>query len=113
LLRPGDLAQSLTAEGFERLRSRADDASVFLYGFDLLSMDGVDIRRDRLDDRRAKLRNLLARPDGDLTGRKRTKKKSSAGAEPSLGRNHWNGSYPRILGPKSEWLSLVSHLRQI
>jgi hypothetical protein len=27
----------------------------FLYGFDLLSIDGMEIRRDRLDDRRAKL----------------------------------------------------------
>jgi hypothetical protein len=61
---------------------------VFLSGFDWLSIAGMDIHRDRLDDRRAKLRNLLARPDGDLTSRKRTKKKRSAGAEPSLGRNH-------------------------
>jgi bifunctional non-homologous end joining protein LigD len=32
--------------------------------FDLLAVDGLDIRGERLDDRRAKLRKLLARPDG-------------------------------------------------
>jgi bifunctional non-homologous end joining protein LigD len=49
---------------FERLHSRADDASVFLFAFDLLAIDGADIRRERLDDRRAKRRKLLGRPDG-------------------------------------------------
>jgi ATP-dependent DNA ligase len=49
---------------FERLHSGAHDASVLLYGFDLLAVDGADIRCERLDDRRAKLRKLLARPDG-------------------------------------------------
>jgi hypothetical protein len=38
---------------FERLHSRADDASVFLYAFDLLTIDGADIRPKRLDYRRA------------------------------------------------------------
>jgi len=37
---------------------------VFLYAFDLLALDGADMRRDRLDDRRAMHHGLLARPDG-------------------------------------------------
>lgn len=49
---------------FDRLHSREHDASVLLYAFDLLSVDGTDVRHDRLDDRRAKLRLLLVRPDG-------------------------------------------------
>lgn len=49
---------------FERLHSRQHDASVYLYGFDLLSVDGADIRNERLEDRRGKLRLLLAHPDG-------------------------------------------------
>jgi bifunctional non-homologous end joining protein LigD len=49
---------------FERLHARADDATVFLYAFDLLAIDGTDIRRERLDDRRARLRKLLVQPDG-------------------------------------------------
>jgi bifunctional non-homologous end joining protein LigD len=52
------------AADFERLRARANDASVFLYVFDLLGIDGGDIRPERLDDRRGKLRKLLAQPDG-------------------------------------------------
>jgi ATP-dependent DNA ligase len=32
---------------------------VFLYGFDLLAVDDMDLRRERLDDRRAKLRRRV------------------------------------------------------
>jgi bifunctional non-homologous end joining protein LigD len=49
---------------FNKPHSRQHDSSVFLYAFDLLSVDGTDIRHERLDDRRAKLKPLLARPDG-------------------------------------------------
>ncbi len=49
---------------FERLHSRDHEASAFLYAFDLLAVAGMDIRHDRLDDRRAKLRQLPSVPDG-------------------------------------------------
>jgi ATP-dependent DNA ligase len=49
---------------FKRLHSRADDASAFLYAFDLLALGSENIRGERLDDRRAKLGKLLAHPDG-------------------------------------------------
>ncbi len=49
---------------FERLHSRTEDASAFLYAFDLLAIDGTDIRREQLHGRRSKLSKLLARPDG-------------------------------------------------
>lgn len=52
------------ASDFEKLHSRAHDASVLLYGFDLLSVDGTDIRGERLEDRRGTLRLLLAHPEG-------------------------------------------------
>jgi ATP-dependent DNA ligase len=32
------------------------NGSAFPYGFDLPAVDGTDLRRERLDDRRAKLR---------------------------------------------------------
>jgi ATP-dependent DNA ligase len=44
---------------FERLRCRADNASVFLYAFDLLAIDGTDIRRERLEERRTPLARIL------------------------------------------------------
>jgi hypothetical protein len=44
------------------LHSREHEASAFLYGFDLLAMDGMDLLRERLDDRCAKLGQLLAMP---------------------------------------------------
>jgi ATP-dependent DNA ligase len=49
---------------FARLHSRAHDGAVFLYAFDLLAVDGADIRGERLDERRVKLSRVLARPDG-------------------------------------------------
>jgi len=49
---------------FALLHSREHDASVFLYGFDLLAVDGADLRHERLEDRRARLRQLLVHPDG-------------------------------------------------
>jgi ATP-dependent DNA ligase len=49
---------------FDRLHSRQHDASVFLYGFDLLTVDGADIGHQQLDHRRDLLGKLLAKPDG-------------------------------------------------
>jgi bifunctional non-homologous end joining protein LigD len=49
---------------FGKLHSQQQDDHVFLYALDLLSVDGTDLRHERLDDRRAKLRRLLVRPDG-------------------------------------------------
>ena len=49
---------------FERLRSRQHDATAFLYAFDLLAIDGADIRCEPLHERRSKLSKLVARPDG-------------------------------------------------
>jgi bifunctional non-homologous end joining protein LigD len=40
------------------------DASALLFAFDLLAVDGADIRHERREDRRGKLRLLLAHSDG-------------------------------------------------
>jgi bifunctional non-homologous end joining protein LigD len=45
---------------FDRIRYRRHDASVFLYGFDLIELDGEDMRRDPLSVRKATLASLLA-----------------------------------------------------
>jgi bifunctional non-homologous end joining protein LigD len=44
---------------FDRLRYRRTDASVFLYAFDLLEIDGQDLRREPLETRKATLASLL------------------------------------------------------
>jgi len=49
---------------FDKLRAENHDADVILYGFDLLSVDGTDIRQERLEDRRARLHRLLLHPEG-------------------------------------------------
>jgi bifunctional non-homologous end joining protein LigD len=44
---------------FEMLRSREHDNVAFLYAFDLLALDGQDIRREPLETRKATLASLL------------------------------------------------------
>ena len=44
---------------FDALHSRMNDHAAFAYAFDLLSVDGVDIRRAPLAERRTRLAKLL------------------------------------------------------
>jgi bifunctional non-homologous end joining protein LigD len=46
---------------FDRIRYRRHDASVFLYAFDLIELNGDDLRREPLDTRKATLASLLKR----------------------------------------------------
>jgi ATP-dependent DNA ligase len=46
---------------FDRLRYRRADASVFLFAFDLLELDGRDLRREPLEVRKATLASVLRR----------------------------------------------------
>jgi ATP-dependent DNA ligase len=51
---------------FERIRRRRNDDSVFLYAFDLIELNGDDLRHDPLTARKALLGNLLASPGPGL-----------------------------------------------
>jgi len=44
---------------FDRLRHRRDDGAVFLYAFDLIELNGDDLRREPLEVRKATLTSLL------------------------------------------------------
>src|SRR6478752_5450152 len=46
---------------FDRIRYRRHDASVFLYAFDLIELNGDDLRRDPFQVRKATLASLLKR----------------------------------------------------
>jgi bifunctional non-homologous end joining protein LigD len=46
---------------FDRIRYRRHDADVFLYAFDVIELDGEDMRRDPLVVRKATLASVLAR----------------------------------------------------
>jgi bifunctional non-homologous end joining protein LigD len=46
---------------FNRVRYRHHDESIFLYAFDLIELNGDDLRRDPLDGRKAKLEMILAK----------------------------------------------------
>jgi bifunctional non-homologous end joining protein LigD len=45
---------------FDRIRYRRNDASVFLYAFDLIELNGDDLRRDPLEVRKATLSSVVA-----------------------------------------------------
>ena len=45
---------------FQKLRERRQDRHVFLYAFDLIELDGKDLRRDPLVQRKELLRRALA-----------------------------------------------------
>jgi len=46
---------------FDRIRYRHHEGKVFLYAFDLIELDGDDLRREPLDVRKATLRSLLVK----------------------------------------------------
>lgn len=46
---------------FHRLRHRQHDQAVFLYAFDLIELNGDDLRRDPLEVRKATLTSLLSK----------------------------------------------------
>jgi bifunctional non-homologous end joining protein LigD len=46
---------------FERIRYRQHDGDVFLYAFDVIELNGDDMRRDPLEVRKATLRSMLAK----------------------------------------------------
>jgi hypothetical protein len=51
---------------FDRIRYRRHDGGVFLYAFDLIELDGEDLRRDPLAVRKATLASLLRRAAAGL-----------------------------------------------
>ena len=51
---------------FERIRYRQHDGDVFLYAFDLIELNGDDLRRDPLEVRKATLASLLAKAASGL-----------------------------------------------
>ena len=46
---------------FDRIRYRRHDDVVFLYAFDLIELNGDDLRRDPLETRKATLASVLAK----------------------------------------------------
>jgi bifunctional non-homologous end joining protein LigD len=46
---------------FDRIRYRRHDADVFMWAFDLIELNGADLRRDPLNVRKATLASVLAR----------------------------------------------------
>ena len=51
---------------FDRLRYRRDDRHVFLYAFDLIELDGEDLRREPIERRKATLAKLIRRAETGL-----------------------------------------------
>jgi bifunctional non-homologous end joining protein LigD len=51
---------------FDRIRYRRHDQGVFLYAFDLMELDGEDLRREPLEVRKATLASVIARAASGL-----------------------------------------------
>ena len=51
------MSKGLTS--FQLLRHRRNEAQAFLYAFDLLELDGQDLRREPLEVRKATLASIL------------------------------------------------------
>jgi bifunctional non-homologous end joining protein LigD len=51
---------------FDRIRYRRNNGNVFLYAFDLIELNGDDLRRDPLEVRKATLASLLAKAASGL-----------------------------------------------
>ena len=56
---------------FNRIRYRRHDASAFLFAFDLIELNGDDLRRDPLAVRKATLASLLAQAPAGLRNQRR------------------------------------------
>src|ERR1044071_4287728 len=48
---------------FDMLRHRKNDRTVYLYAFDLIELDGCDLRREPIETRKAELVKLLRQAD--------------------------------------------------
>jgi bifunctional non-homologous end joining protein LigD len=51
---------------FDRIRYRRHDSDVFMWAFDLIELNGDDLRREQLEHRKGALARLLARAGPDL-----------------------------------------------
>jgi bifunctional non-homologous end joining protein LigD len=51
---------------FDRIQYRRHDAEVFMWAFDLIELNGDDVRRDPLAMRKATLERILARADAGI-----------------------------------------------
>jgi ATP-dependent DNA ligase len=64
---------------FERIRYRRHDATAFMWAFGLIELNGEDLRREQLEDRKAALARLLGRvAPGELAPVGRTSRKPFA-----------------------------------
>jgi hypothetical protein len=63
-LKWSDLRYACDGDGlpvFDRLRYRRQDGHVFLYAFDLIELDGDDLRHEPIERRKATLAKLIRR----------------------------------------------------
>jgi bifunctional non-homologous end joining protein LigD len=59
---------------FDRIRHRHNDDGVFLYAFDLIELDGDDLRRDPLAVRKTTLGSILSRAVPGFSAARRRQK---------------------------------------
>ena len=88
---------------FQALRRRQNEARAFLFAFDLLELDGTDLRREPIEVRKATLASILrkSRPGIRLMSTLSTRRAMSSSGTPA--RWVWRGSsrsgWDRLTGP--------------
>jgi hypothetical protein len=82
---------------FDRLRYRRQDGHVFIYAFDLIELDGDDLRRERIERRKVLLIRLLAKAGVGLRANDHT---VEPGLRRSYGDCHSQGN-PHPIGQRS------------
>ena len=99
---------------FDRIRYRRHDTCVFLYAFDLIELEGVDLRRDPIETRKATLASVLRKvgpgvqlnehlqhEDGDLVFRHACKMGLEGIVSKRLGSPYRSGRSPDWLKMKN------------
>jgi len=69
---------------FQRLRQRREEHRAFLYAFDLLELDGTDLRREPLEVRKATLASILHRSPPGGAGQRAPERARRLGLPPRL-----------------------------
>jgi bifunctional non-homologous end joining protein LigD len=98
------------AADFDKLHSRAHDDEVFMYAFDLLELDGEDLRARPLEERKAALAKLIGSADGlqfsehlEGDGKKIFKHICKMGLEGIVSKRR---DFPYISGRSKAWIKV-------
>jgi ATP-dependent DNA ligase len=84
---------------FNIVRYRRNDESIFLYAFDIIELNGDDLRRDPLEGRKAKLEMMLAKAASNQRHIRRSQPTRKAALKDACDQLLQGHAVNRIVGP--------------